>query len=390
MKYLLALSVVLALLLSGLVTVFILANSFGWNAQLYCQAAALDRAGENPYLAQNFPGGLPWLYPPALLNILAGLCASPLHFAASFPVIYLAITLLSLFAWQPGKDWLLALALAVSALAGLAWSLWTGNLEIFLLLPVSLAFRDVRRARWQAAAFWLGIVAAIKIVPLVYLVLLLLAPLSGRQRLRLLAVGAGSFLLAWSLLSLSRPDLLPSYLLQLSGRLPGQENPAAEFGSINHPAFPFLFVTLFGWPNDLSGWLFGLFVGGLLAIGLFGLAWRCFAPRLQATDRQVFFFSFGFLLLSLVMPHFKPYTFLLLAPALFELLRPLSARWKSILLFVASFPLMAFYVYHWLGLRSTLWWAIYSQPLALLACILLILVAEWRRLSPLRPYARTP
>jgi hypothetical protein len=379
MKYLFALTVVLAFLATGLLGIFIFSNPSGWDAQLYCQAAELDRAGGNPYLASEFPGGLPWLYPPALLNLFDLLCGAPIHFADSYPLIYLLAAAASLPFWQPGKDWLTALPLAASALAGLAWSLWSGNLEIFLLLPVSLTFFALRHSRWEMAAIWLGMTAAVKILPLVYLPLLLLSPLPWPRKGRLLAVGAGVFLLTLSLLTFSRPDLSPWYFRQLTGGLPGQGNPAAEFGSINHPAFPFFFAALFGWPNEFSGLIRGLLTGSLLAGGLFWLAWRFLARHCEKGERFLFLFSLAFVLLTLALPRFKPYSFLLLTPALFELVRRQNLSWRAALLITCLYPSVAFYVYyHWLGFDSTLPWAIYSQPIALLLAIALILIAEWR------------
>ncbi len=389
MRYLLPLFFALTLALTALLGIFIFSNPYGWDARLYCQAAELDRLGGNPYLAQDFPGGLPWLYPPALLNFFGVLCASPLNFAAAYPLIYLLVIALSLPLWQPGRDLPTALILAIGALAGLAWALWSGNLEVILLLPVSLAFFSIQRSRWEIAAVCLGLMASIKILPLAYLPLLWLAPLPRLRKVRLLAIGLGTFLIIFYALTFSRPDLTPWYFRQLTGGLPGQGNPAAEFGGINHPAFPFFFAALFGWPQGLPALFFGMAIGGAVAIALFWLTWRFLAPHFESRERAVFLFSFAFLLLSLVLPRFKPYTFVLLLPALFLLLRRQNPGWQVLILpAMVVYPATAFYVYyHWLGTSSSALWANYSQTIALLISILLLMTAEWRRGRPLPAHA---
>ncbi|MCS7011240.1 MAG: glycosyltransferase 87 family protein [Anaerolineales bacterium] len=391
MRYLLAFLVLLSLLTIVFLGLFVLVNDHGWDAQLYCQAAALDRAGGNPYLARDFIYGLPWLYPPGLLNIFRLLCAPPLDFASTYVPLFLGIAVACLPLWRPGNAWPMALVISVGGFTGLTWSLMTGNLDLLFLLPISLVFWAVERRHWEIAALGLAIAAGVKLFPIVHLILLLLAPIPWRERWRALAVGLGAFVVIFLSLTLSRLPLLGWYWQQLLGRVPGQYRPVDEFGSISHPAFPYLIARVLGWPNDASVLLPGLLVGALVLALLAVVVWRGVLPHIPSEERFELVFALGFLALHLIMPRLKPYSFTLLTPALFWLMRRQALGVQSLLvLSTVLYPAIAFYIaHHWPDESFPSLFKTYSQPIALLIVLVLVPVAERFRFGNEQRYART-
>ncbi|MFO3796524.1 MAG: glycosyltransferase family 87 protein, partial [Anaerolineales bacterium] len=247
----------------------------GWDAEVYCGAAQMDGMGQNPYLlTSQLPRQLSWLYPPLLLNLFRLLCAEPFNYQRLYVVYFTLILLASVIAWRPRRDTLLALTLAAGGFGGFFWSLRTGNLELVLLLPVSLAIYALEGERWSIAAFWLGLTAVLKLVHLAYLFPLLWLPISWKEKAKALGIGISTFFVLWLGLTWSRPDLVPSYLATLAKEMAAPR----EFGSIFHPAFPFVWAALLGWPNNAQGGLAGVIVGMVIAALFFWLIWRFLLP----------------------------------------------------------------------------------------------------------------
>ncbi|MFN3742886.1 MAG: glycosyltransferase 87 family protein [Anaerolineales bacterium] len=353
---------------------FALTHGHGWDAEVYCGAAQMDAMRQNPYIQlipSQLPHRLPWLYPPLLLNLFRLLCAEPFDYPRLYILYFAVILFASVIIWQPRRDTLLAFTLAFGGFGGFFWSLLTGNLELVLLLPVSLAIYALERERWSTAAFWLGITAVPKLVHLVYLLSLLWLPISWKERAKALGIGISTFFVLWLGLTWSRPDLAPSYLATLVKEMATTREP----GSFYHPAFPFVWATLLGWPNDARGLLAGVIAGMVMAALFFWLIWRFLLPSLQPAQRNSFLAVTGFLLPTFFLPRFSPYTFVILLPPFFVLLRRRPAVGKGLALTPAVFPLLPSLLY-----QSPLkvFWITYNQPLAMFLALSTCLILEWR------------
>ncbi len=368
---------VLCLALTSIGNRAILHQAHGWDAQLYCQAAESDAAGRDPYQDTHLARGFSWTYPPLLLNVFGIACRWTPVFS-SYPIVYLAVLLLCVPLWrvQP-RDWPLAVACAYGIFAGAVWGLESGNVEILFAIPVSLAFHSVSRRNYGRAAAWLSILAAIKLLPVVYFSSFLFLQTSWRERVRAVSVGVGCFVLVWTILTFGRPALAPSYLRQVTGTLPSQYAAALEVGHITQPAFPYFIGQILKWPNEVQSLVrtepIALACVALLVVGAITLTRR--EPDSLARGETLF--AFSFLAVHLVLPRLKPYTFALMAPAVFYLFKRQGEFGRSVMLLIgAAWPVIALLhvITPWAFIPAVL--LTYHQTLALLGTLTLFVALE--------------
>lgn len=308
---------------------FVAAHNRGWDARVYCAAAEVDRSGGNPYDPQLMPSSLPYVYPPGLLPFISWLCTSALDFENLYGFYYLILVAGTVWLWTPGHQWPVASLFAFGGLAGGVWTFWTGNLEIFWLVLVSFFYRAASNQRPAWAGFWLGIAAAVKLMPAVYLLLILLLPGTAADKWRGLAVGLFSMAFVWTGLLALRPHLIDAYLASLQLSLSGMRGPGAEYGSFDHPAFPYFMAALAGVDSSAGDLVPGFLMSLVVALFLGGLCAQKLRKEIPDSYTGLLPLALGFLILSLCMPRMKPYSFVLLAPSLFILWNHLHATRKK-------------------------------------------------------------
>ncbi|MGD0881357.1 MAG: glycosyltransferase 87 family protein [Acidimicrobiales bacterium] len=259
---------------------FVVARSYGLDLRVYRDSAAAFRSGHNPYLSNFTQSHLPFTYPPFALVVLSSLTWT------SFVITH----------------WLLFLASIAAATAAVAFvlvdrgfanraSLWCGSfawacISMVLLEPARsgidygqiesvLMFMVVADLLVVPAPFrgvLLGIAAAIKLTPLIFVVVLIV-----RRDWRSVARSGLAIVLLTGLTWLLWPDLSRTFWRHdvFHPARVGPVNSAANqswFAVVHRPPFPS--------HGSMPAWLALSMVTVL--VGTF-VAWRC-----ADTDRQSF------------------------------------------------------------------------------------------------------
>lgn len=172
-----------------------------WDFESYYYAATAYRSGLSPYSLQELSvvAGktieLPFLYPPITLALFMPFSLLPIHFAAG---VWLALKclLLALLVWVWWRDFLRPIApellLAVTLFGfnlAILWDLRTGNVALLEEALLWVAFSAYLRNRVVLALCLIVLASVFKLLPVLLLGLLLMAPRSRRVRLALVASG---------------------------------------------------------------------------------------------------------------------------------------------------------------------------------------------------------
>lgn len=216
---------------------------YGWDVRVNCAAVDAHVDGLDPYYVKNLKGTkLSYPYLPATLDAFRPLCAGGFlldHYRSVYLVIALLCGLL-----LPGigrtrslRDVALRGLYVFGAFVGFEWVLASGNFAILgggltaaalalLLRPVKPDERhDIPR---MAGAALLGLVMSFKLVFCPVLAALYFLPLSRRRKLVLMTVAGLGFALPILVSVLAYPDLVSSWLLAITGGIPGQHSVQIE------------------------------------------------------------------------------------------------------------------------------------------------------------------
>lgn len=216
---------------------------YGWDVRVNCAAVEAHVDGLDPYYVKNLKGTkLSYPYLPATLDAFRPLCAGGFlldHYRGVYLVIALLCGLL-----LPGigrtrslRDVALRGLYVLGAFVGFEWVLASGNFAILgggltaaalalLLRPVKPDDRhDVPRL---AGAALLGLVMSFKLVFCPLLAALYFLPLSRRRKLVLMTVAGLGFALPILLSVAVYPGLSSSWLLAITGGIPGQHSVQIE------------------------------------------------------------------------------------------------------------------------------------------------------------------
>jgi len=198
---------------------------YAWDFQAVCTALDALRSGLDPYRAYLSAHGLPVTYPVLHIYILAPLCA-----LSGEPVVYVMVIAgialasgVALWRLVPATPWD-RIAVLVAIFAGFKafdWELTTGNVAI-LELPLAAATVRLLAARkyaWSGLAF--GLMASVKILPLVGAAALLLIPESAAARARSFSSALAGFLAVHILNAVLFARWLPSYFAMLTWKATG-------------------------------------------------------------------------------------------------------------------------------------------------------------------------
>lgn len=213
--------------------------NYGWDVRVNCAAVEAHADGLDPYFVKNLKGTkLSYPYLPATLDAFRPLCAGG-FLVGHYRGVYLALAMFCALL-LPGigrprhlRDVALKGLYALGAFVGFEWVLASGNFAILGggLTAAALALllrsakpddrHDVPRI---AGAALLGLVMSFKLVFCPVLAALYLLPLSRRRKLVLLAVAGLGFALPILVSLVFYPNLFSSWLLAISGGIPGQHS----------------------------------------------------------------------------------------------------------------------------------------------------------------------
>ena len=217
--------------------------NYGWDVRVNCAAVEAHVAGLDPYFVKNLKGTkLSYPYLPATLDAFRPLCASGLlvgHYRGLYFALALLCSLLLPGIGRPRhlREVALRGLYALGAFVGFEWVLASGNFAILggfltaaaLALLLRPATRDDRHDMPRlAGAALLGLVTSFKLVFCPVLAALYLLPLPRRRKLVLLALAGLGFALPILVSVGFYPNLFSSWLLAITGGIPGQHSVQIE------------------------------------------------------------------------------------------------------------------------------------------------------------------
>lgn len=216
---------------------------YGWDVRVNCAAVDAHVDGLDPYYVKNLKGTkLSYPYLPATLDAFRPLCAGGFlldHYRGVYLVIAVLCGLL-----LPGigrartlRDAALRGLYVLGAFVGFEWLLASGNFAILgggltaaalalLLRPAKPDDRD--EVPRMAGAALLGLVMSFKLVFCPVLAALYFLPLSRRRKLVLMTVAGLGFALPILVSVAVYPGLFSSWLLAITGGIPGQHSVQIE------------------------------------------------------------------------------------------------------------------------------------------------------------------
>ena len=217
--------------------------NYGWDVRVNCAAVDAHAHGLDPYFVKNLKGTkLSYPYLPATLDAFRPLCAGGL-LIGHYRGVYLALAVLCALL-LPGigrprqlREVALRGLFTFGAFVGFEWVLASGNFAILgggltaaalalLLRPAKPDDRhDIPRL---AGAALLGLVMSFKLVFCPVLAALYFLPLPRRRKLVLLAVAGLGFTLPILASVAFYSNLSSSWLLAISGGIPGQHSVQIE------------------------------------------------------------------------------------------------------------------------------------------------------------------
>jgi hypothetical protein len=292
------------------------------------------------------------------------------------------------------------MTIVATGLFALGWVLISGNLGVVELALISLSTFWLLKGRIPAAFFSLGIIASVKLFPLLYLPIYLLVLDDWKRRRSALVWAAAGFLLPSLISAVLRPDLMPWYFSQLLGLIPNQHSAINEVGGINTPSLFYLLTDLLSAKiSSVTNMALATLFLLLMSVGAYFL-WRKVLPSIPNEFREEFTLGMGIVVMTLLMPRNKPYSFL---PALLfvYILTRHTSLWKRalVLLLTSILPLAAYYSYmtSWVKTVIQTWPAFvrkevlllqsYHQVLFLLLVLILLMV--WAHSQSLYPKPST-
>jgi len=333
-----------------ILTLDAIARELGLDAQVFCRAGQVIHEHNNPYLTTLLGTVLSWNYPPIMAHGFYVVC-SFLSFEKYYALFYALLLLAGLIPWLDGTSWFYGVTLCASGLYTLGWVFITGNVSVIEFLLFSLSIFLFVRRKYNGSFFLLGLMAGIKIIPILYLpILLYFAPTTREKRNGLFYAGLG-FILLVSISLITDFNLVPFYFKQLMGGIPGQHAAFTEHtDAVYSPSFPAMVLSFFG--LDLVGtsfysilsllfYVFGLF----LCVYMVRKAGKSPSPPDLASSIGI-----CVIILTLLMPRFKPYSFLPALLSFYIVTRNQSRLRQGIYIVLLSIiPSLLYFSYFYLG-----------------------------------------
>jgi alpha-1,2-mannosyltransferase len=245
---------------------------YGLDLRVYRDSASTWWSGQNPYVGTYTIHQLPFTYPPFALPVLAPLSWVP--FAWSQAVLWFVsigagcaavvivrggrASLESPHAWLTSLGWVCA---AVLILEPMRSAIDYGQIEVVLMFVIVV---DLLVVPTPARGIILGLAAAVKLTPLVFILVFVVRG-DWKSTLRTLATFVGVTVAMW----IVDPSLSHIFWTQ-DVNAPGRTGPVAYPGNLSW------YAIVHRWPFPSSGppvaW--ALLCLGSVGVGTF-LAWRC-------------------------------------------------------------------------------------------------------------------
>lgn len=288
-------------------------NAGQWDLNAYYYAGKAVAAGLNPYERQRFSDWrVDFIYPPATLPLCYGLSRlTPT--AAHYVYLGLKLVALALLVWLWRAQFVREDADVVFyllCLAGFNGAIYldvrAGNVSVFEQLGLWLALAAFLRGRRLTFALVVAATASLKLMPLLFLVVLLLDDAPWRSRVAAFAAGVACFALIHGVAFAAKPDLTRSFVARIGAQAErGISNPATW------PALQDLFDAaahnqVLSAPPAVQ-WLVYALVCLVLAVPA-GLVIR----RLRASGEGHAAVYVACLTYALIVPRFKDYSYILL------------------------------------------------------------------------------
>jgi hypothetical protein len=348
-------SIILATVASfvlSIATILRAPHDFQWDLKVYYNSPLLLTQGQDPYEVvvpqgqDHFELGT-FVFPPIYLHIFR--VFPNLLTYDQFYWIFLFAKILSfvilLVIWK--KCFLKTTQLDVFAIfvwlgfySAVLADFQAGNVTVFETTLLFLAFLCFLKDRLGWFVFFTIFAASIKITPIFFLILLLLAP--NRYSLRYFAIGCMGYF-AFALLNLILfPDLTKQFISEAMARITN------EGGYHNPSSLAFIKSTLTNNLTHLSS-IPGLILVNLIyltvAIWISWTSWKAWR-LVKSVDKgdnynRSFLILFSTLVYTLIMPRMKDYAYMITIPSVlfaierFEILVP---RWTVFLLLVLISP----------------------------------------------------
>ncbi|GJQ21084.1 MAG: hypothetical protein HBSIN02_14390 [Bacteroidia bacterium] len=342
----LALAAILLYFLGVLIFLGCSPDEFQWDFRTYYYAAQAFLQGQNPYPLETLKAlsgdrvQFRYVYPPLTLWVFTPFALLPFHSAAVVFLVLKAIVAAYLvrfwgtrFLQEP--HWPL---FVLFCLFGLNAPFYTdfsaGNISVFEQLVLWAAFSFFLYGRYGMFCGLILIAASFKLLPLLFLALLLVT--NHPRRYHLIALSTAVFAASLVLTSLVSPELFASFLDNLD-QSPGR-------GIVNPSSLAF-FTSAFDQLRAQTGLdlppILPVLTYGVLVFGLLVIAVRTIRPHRSNRDPEVKVLVLFFLIVTsaLVLPRFKDYSFILLIlPAYVMILRShISSAPLLLILFVMPF-----------------------------------------------------
>ncbi len=250
----------------------VLGPRYGLDLRVYRDSASAWITGRDPYLATFTVHHLPFTYPPFALPVLAPLTWVPYRWSQGiFWLVSIGAgcacvvivqggraSLGRLDAWRASLGWVCA---AVLVLEPMRSAIDYGQIEVVLMLVIVADLLVVPPGR---RGVLLGLAAAVKLTPLVFLLVLVVRG-DWKSTVRSLGAFVGATAAMW----LVEPTLSHTFWTQ-DVNAPGRTGPVAYPGNLSW------YAVVHRWPFPSSGSLVAWGTASLVTVGAGTfLAWRC-------------------------------------------------------------------------------------------------------------------
>jgi len=301
-------------------------EQYQWDLRVFHAAPAALENGVNPYEKNSpalaIPPALSYLYPPLLLYVFKPLSNLPYSTAhLLWFVLKLGALGALLLLWHRHFErlhvkWPLALFFLFAFKSALLRDITAGNIAIFEQLGLWAAFYCILIQRPYVAGAIIAVTAQAKLMPVVFLGLLLICGPARSWRPFVASLALFTVLLALNYVLM--PEMSEQYLRALGSSNPNLD----ERGEINPCSLAMLrdaaaFLASLGVPLTAT-FVNSVYLLYVAAVGIAVLfAWLKYKERLSSVDPKLLIY-FACVLFTLTMPRVKDYTYiLLLIPTLF-------------------------------------------------------------------------